>query len=131
MIYDNFPIYKSDDIDCVYPLAITRTYEKIISISASHSFIMVMDNTYTLHYISGNDIPKTKTIEIQFHTVNEMKFKNFYTMHNSESHSLILEKQKMPPLEQYTNAQVYSWFEEMGLDDYLNIIKYEKRRCVW
>ena len=34
MIYDNFPIYKSDDIDCVYPLAITRTYEKIISISA-------------------------------------------------------------------------------------------------
>ena len=126
MIYDNFPIYKSDGIDCVYPLAITRTYEKIISISASHSFIMVMDNTYTLHYISGNDIPKTKTIEIQFHTVNEMKFNNFYTMHNSESHSLILEKQKMPPLEQYTNAQVYSWFEEMGLDDYLNIIKYEK-----
>ena len=39
---------------------------------------------------------------------------------------LLLEKEIVPPLSQWTTEEVYKWFEEMKLDDYLNIIKYEK-----
>ena len=44
----------------------------------------------------------------------------------SNNSFLLLEKTRLKPLEEWNNEEIYKWFEEMELDDYLNIIKYQK-----
>ncbi len=39
---------------------------------------------------------------------------------------MILEREDLAPLEKWTETDVYQWFKEMELDEYLNIVKYEK-----
>ena len=39
---------------------------------------------------------------------------------------MILEREDLPPLEKWTEKDVYQWFKDMKLDEYLNIVKYEK-----
>lgn len=39
---------------------------------------------------------------------------------------MILEREDVPPLETWSEIDVYNWFKEMELDEFLNIIKYEK-----
>ena len=66
-----------------------------------------------------NQIPKFKLI-------SEQKFPNFYAISGYNNYFILLEKEKVKSLEEWNNDEIYKWFEEMELDDYLNMIKYQK-----
>ena len=138
IIDENFPFPPKEDNkdkeemqeNSIYqeikPISFERNYTTILSISASKSSLMFVDESYRLFYITGNEISKMETTTIKFRTNKDMKFPNYYTMFAGDSHFLLLEKEIVPPLMNWTTEEVYKWFEEMKLDDYLNIIKYEK-----
>ena len=46
-------------------------------------------------------------------------------MNNSDNYFILLEKKKIPPFEEWKSEEISNWFEEMNLDEYLNIIKYK------
>ena len=43
-----------------------------------------------------------------------------------DGYFMILEREDVLPFERWSEVEVYDWFKEMELDDYLNIIKYHK-----
>ena len=117
---------NSSITEAINPIQFEKNYAKILSISASKTSLMFIDSNFMLFYITGNEISKMTTTTIQFRTNKDMKYPNYYTMYAGDCHFLLLEKEIVPPLSQWTTEEVYKWFEEMKLDDYLNIIKYEK-----
>lgn len=104
----------------------TKVYNKIKDISTSRTNIMIIDDLGFLYFTSCNEISKFTTTTIKFKQVSEISFPNYYKMSSGESHWLLLQKVVLPPLKEWTCEEVQRWFEEMKLEDYLNIIKYEK-----
>lgn len=58
--------------------------------------------------------------------ITDTKFTNITEISCGDGYFMILEREDVPPLEKWTETDVYEWFKEMDLDEYLNIVKYEK-----
>ena len=43
-----------------------------------------------------------------------------------ENHWMILEREDLQPIHKWNQAEVQEWFIRLGMDEYVNIIKYEK-----
>ena len=64
--------------------------------------------------------------EMKFYKVNQgIKFPNYYTMSFGDSYWILLEQNYRTPLIDWSMNEIYDWFKEIGLEDYLNIIKYD------
>ena len=65
---------------------------------------------------------------ISFYKVCQgIKFTNYYTMSFGENYWILLEQNYKIPLIDWSTEQVSEWFErELGFEEYLNVIKYQK-----
>ena len=86
----------------------------------------MLNNDYQLYSIVAADYKNHKNQIPKFKLMTEHKFQNFYTMDGSINYFILLEKEIVKPLEEWNKDEVYKWFQEMELDDYLNIIKNQK-----
>ena len=109
-----------------YPQKIEKNYGSIIFISSNNLNVVFINNEYQIYSIPMSDCKNYKKIVPKFKIFSEQKFPNFYTMNFSKNSFLLLEKTRLKPLEEWNNQEIYKWFEDMELDDYLNIIKYQK-----
>ena len=109
------------------PSNFQKKYTKITKISQSENNLMFSDDTNTLYYISIKQVnPKVNEIQLQPVGLDKIKFNNIFLLNSSENFWFLLEKEVMPPLIEWKNNDIYKWFENLKLYDYLNIIKYEK-----
>ena len=78
--------------------------------------------------IDNNIIINKPNEEIIFYKIcKDVKFPHYYTMSFGDNHWLLLEQRYRLPLNEWTNEEVLNWFEkELGFDDYLKVIKYQK-----
>ena len=109
-----------------YPQKLEKNYGSIIFISSNNLNVVFINNEYQIYSIPMSDCKNYKKIVPKFKIFSEQKFPNFYTMNFSKNSFLLLEKTRLKPLEEWNNQEIYKWFEDMELDDYLNIIKYQK-----
>ncbi len=58
--------------------------------------------------------------------ISDVKFSNIEYISCGDGFNIIYEREDILPLEKWTEKEVYDWFKEMNLDEYLNIIKYKK-----
>jgi len=58
--------------------------------------------------------------------VPDTKLTNISEISCGDGFFMILEREDIPPFEKWTESDIYDWFKEMKLDEYLNIVKYEK-----
>ena len=109
-----------------YPQKLEKNYGSILFISSNNLNVVFINNDYQIYSIPISDCKNYKKIVPKFKLFSEQKFPNFYTMDFSKNSFLLLEKTRLKPLEEWNNQEIYKWFEDMELDDYLNIIKYQK-----
>ena len=109
-----------------YPQKVENNYGKIKYIKSNNINVVFINDEYQIYSIPISDIKNYKNQIPKFKLFSEQKFPNFYTMSFSNNSFLLLEKTRLKPLEEWNNEEIYKWFEEMELDDYLNIIKYQK-----
>ena len=109
-----------------YPQKLENNYGSIKYINSNNINIVFINNEYQIYSIPASEIKNYKKIIPKFKLFSDQKFPNFYTMSFSNNSFLLLEKTKLKPLEEWNTEEIYKWFEEMELDDYLNIIKYQK-----
>ena len=78
-------------------------------------------------FTSNNNIDSSKD-NILFYKINQgIKFPNYYTMSFGDNYWILLEQKYRIPLIDWTIKDISEWFEkEIGFEEYLNIIKYEK-----
>jgi hypothetical protein len=57
--------------------------------------------------------------------ISDIKFSNIEYISCGDGFNMIYEREDKIPLEKWTEKEVYNWFKEMNLDEYLNIIKYK------
>lgn len=119
-------VIVNDETKCVSQIklfAIERNYGSIKTLSTSDNNITLIDENAKIYYINYLDLSKDaftpKVIE------------NFYVkgavdVASGESHWMVLERDELKPIENWKEDDVMEWFKNMKLDDYLNIIKYEK-----
>ena len=115
---------KKEEI--IYPKKLENNYGGIKHIYSNNSNVIFLNNDYQIYSMPTNDYKNYMSQIPKFKLFSEQKFPNFYTMGCSNNFFLLLEKEKVKPLEEWNNQQVYKWFKEMNLDDYLNIIKNQK-----
>ena len=109
------------------PESFPKKYTKITKISQSENNLMFCDDSNILYYISIKQInPKVNEIQLQQVGLDKIKFNNIFSLNSSDNFWFLLEKEVMPPLIEWKNSDIYKWFENLRLYDYLNIIKYEK-----
>jgi hypothetical protein len=109
------------------PESFPKKYTKITKISQSENNLMFCDDSNILYYISIKQInPKVNEIQLQQVGLDKIKFNNIFSLNSSDNFWFLLEKKVMPPLIEWKNSDIYKWFENLRLYDYLNIIKYEK-----
>jgi len=58
--------------------------------------------------------------------IKELNFKLCQDISCGDNHWMVLEREDMKPLDKWNQTEVQQWFIEMGMDEYVNIIKYEK-----
>ena len=109
-----------------YPKKLENNYGSIKYINSNNINIVFINNEYQIYSIPVLDCKNYKKQVPKFKLFSEQKFPNFYTMHFSNNSFLLLEKTRLRPLEEWNTAEIYKWFEDMELDDYLNIIKNHK-----
>ena len=84
----------------------------------------IKDNINGLTNNNNNDDIKE---DIHFYKVNQgIKFPNYYTMSFGDSYWILLEQNYRIPLIDWSMNEIYEWFKEIGFEEYLNIIKYDK-----
>ena len=115
-----------DNIAIIYPKKIENNYGSINYIQSNNINVVFINNEYQIYSIPMSDIKNYKNKIPKFKPFSDQKFPNFYTMGFSSNSFLLLEKTRLKPLEEWNSEEIYKWFEEMELDDYLNIIKYQK-----
>ena len=109
-----------------YPQKLEKNYGSILFISSNNLNVVFINKEYQIYSIPITDCKNYRKILPKFKIFSEQKFPNFYTMDFSKNSFLLLEKTRLKPLEEWNNEEIYKWFEDMELDDYLNIIKYQK-----
>ena len=110
------------------PIKLEKKYKKIKYITSSLYNIILLNEENQLYSISITEYKnqnKKKNPIPNFKLLFEQKFNDFYTMNNSDNYFILLEKKKIPPFEEWKSEEISNWFEEMNLDEYLNIIKYK------
>ena len=110
------------------PIKLEKKYKKIKYITSSLYNIILLNEENQLYSISITEYKnqnKKKNPIPNFKLLFEQKFNDFYTMNNSDNYFILLEKKKIPPFEEWKSEDISNWFEEMNLDEYLNIIKYK------
>ena len=115
---------KQDNI--IYPKKLEKTYGAIKHIYSNNSNVIILNNDYQIFSIPSSDFKNYSTNIPKFKLFSDQKFPNFYTIGGYSNYFLLLEREKLKPLEEWNNEEIYKWFEEMELDDYLNIIKNQK-----
>jgi len=58
--------------------------------------------------------------------ISDIKFSNIEYLSCGDGFNMIYEREDILPFDKWTENEVYNWFKEMNLDEYLNIIKYKK-----
>ncbi len=109
-----------------YPQKLEKTYGEIKYIYSNNSNIIILNNEYQIYSIPSSDSKNYSEKIPKFKLFSEQKFPNFSKICGCGNFFILLEKEKIKPLEQWNNEEIYKWFEEMELDDYLNIIKNQK-----
>ena len=117
-------IKKEENI--IYPKKLENTYGSIKYIYSNTSNVILLNNECQLYSIPALDYKNFEKQIPKFKLFTDQKFPDFYTMRGSNNFFLLLEKERIKPLEEWNSEEVYKWFEEMELDDYLNIIKYHR-----
>ena len=117
-IHENSPI--------PYPQKLEKNYGEIKFINSNNINVVFINNEYQIYSIPMLDCKNYKKVLPKFKLFCEQKFPNFYTLDFSKNSFLLLEKTRLKPLEEWNTQEIYKWFEDMELDDYLNIIKYQK-----
>ena len=110
----------------IYPQKLEKNYGSIKYIYSNSLNVIILNNENQLYSIPMSDCKNYENKIPKFKLFSEQKFPNFYTMCGYNNYFLLLEKEKVKPLEKWNTEEVYKWFEEMELDDYLNIIKNQK-----
>ena len=126
---DNIPENKNQpniSNNTSYPQKLENNYGTIKYINSNNKNVIFINNDFQIYSIPSSEIKNYKNKIPKFKIFSEQKFPNFYTMGFSDNSFLLLEKKRIKPLEEWTTEEIYNWFEEMELDDYLNIIKYKK-----
>ena len=116
-------IQKEENI--IYPKKLENNYGSIKYIYSNSTNVILLNNDYQLYSIPALDYKNYEKQIPKFKLFTSQKFPNFYIMSGSNNFFLLLEKEKVKPLKEWNSEEVYKWFEEMELDDYLNIIKYQ------
>ena len=117
---------EEDNINIIYPKKLEKNYGAIKYIKSNNINVVFINNEYQIYSIPMSDLKNYKKNIPKFKLFSDQKFPNFYTMDFSSNSFLLLEKTRLKPLEEWNTEEIYKWFEEMELDDYLNIIKYQK-----
>ena len=117
---------EKNQITISYPQKLENNYGSIKYINSNNVNVVFINNEYQIYSIPMADYKNYKKKIPKFKLFSEQKFPNFYTMAFSNNSFLLLEKKRLKPLEEWNSEEIYKWFEEMELDDYLNIIKYKK-----
>ena len=117
---------KINQMTIPYPQKLEKNYGDIHYINSNNLNVVFINNEYQIYSIPITDCKNYKNNVPKFKAFSEQKFPNFYCMGFSSNSFLLLEKTRLKPLEEWNNEEIYKWFEEMDLDDYLNIIKYQK-----
>ena len=109
------------------PIKLEKTYKKIKYITSSLYNIILLNEDNQLYSISLTEYKnqKKKNPIPNFKLLFEQKFNDFYTMNCSDNYFILLEKKKILPFEEWKSNEISNWFQEMDLDEYLNIIKYK------
>ena len=115
---------KEDNI--IYPKKLENNFGSIKYIYSNSSNVILLNKDCQLYSIPALDYKNYEKQIPKFKLFIDQKFPYFYTMCGSSNFFLLLEKETIKPLEEWNSEEVYKWFEEMELDDYLNIIKYQK-----
>ena len=109
-----------------YPQKLENNYGSIKYINSNNKNVVFINSEFKIYSIPSSDYKNYKNKIPKFKAFSEQKFPNFYTMSFSDSSFILLEKTRLKPLEEWSTEEIYKWFEDMELDDYLNIIKYKK-----
>ena len=117
---------EQEQTELIYPKKLENNYGTIKYIQSNNINVVFINNEYQIYSIPMADCKNFRKKIPKFKLFSEQKFPNFYTMNFSSNSFLLLEKTRLKPLEEWNNEEVYKWLEEMELDDYLNIIKYQK-----
>jgi len=123
---DNKEVDNKNEENIIYPKKLENNYGSIKYIYSNSSNVILLNNEYQIYSIPMSDYKNYINQIPKFKLFSEQKFPNFYTMSGSSNYFILLEKESVKPLEQWNNNEIYNWFEEMELDDYLNIIKNQK-----
>ena len=109
------------------PIKLEKTYKKIKYITSSLYNIILLNEDNQLYSISLTEYKnqKKKNPIPNFKLLFEQKFNDFYKMNCSDNYFILLEKKKILPFEEWKSNEISNWFQEMDLDEYLNIIKYK------
>ncbi len=111
-----------------FPIKLENTYGKIKKISSTIYNIILLNNENQIYSIPMTEHKKGVNTKLQipkFKLLFDQKFNDYYSMNCSDNYFILLEKKIIPPFIKWKTEEIYNWFEEMGLDDYLNIIKYK------
>jgi len=100
-----------------------KYYATPVKFATSELFFMMSDSNQNLFSICSVDLEKGFT-EIKL--ISEIKATNIINIALSDKFWLVLDRAEKQPIEQWNFEEVGDWFAKLKLDDYLNIIKYEK-----
>ena len=117
---------KKEESGIKYPQKLEKNFGGIKHIYFNSSNVIILNNEDQIYSIPASDYKNYVNQIPKFKLFSEQKFPNFYTMAGYNNYFILLEKEKVKPLEEWNNDEIYKWFEEMELDDYLNIIKFQK-----
>ncbi len=106
--------------------SIKRNYSKILKISSSEANIMFVDDSHQIFYINSADLNKMNTTTFSPKVIHDFTSKNIQEVACGENFWLLLEREEMKSLEKWNEVDVQEWFRSMDLDEFMNIIKYEK-----
>jgi uncharacterized protein (UPF0248 family) len=109
-----------------YPQKLEKTYGAIKHIYSNNSNVIILNNDYQIYSIPSSEYKNYSEKIPKFKLLSEQKFPNFSKICGGSNFFILLEKEKIKPLEEWSTEEIYKWFEEMELDDYLNIIKNQK-----
>ena len=117
---------KSEENGIIYPKKLENNFGVIKHIYSNNSNVIILNNEDQIYSIPASDYKNYINQIPKFKLFSEQKFPNFYTISGYNNYFILLEKEKVKSLEEWNNDEIYKWFEEMELDDYLNMIKFQK-----
>lgn len=79
-----------------------------------------------MYLIPETELKKNKSLTLSVRPAFEFKTKNVVDISCGEHHWLALEREDIKSIEYWDSSEVMEWFKSLDLDEFLNIIKYEK-----